>query len=356
MQPHWVGLDTSGNLFVADNQNNRVLEYNAPLTTDTSADRVFGQAGSFTTNTCNNGGVSAGSLCAPSRAALDASGNLFVSDTSNHRHLEYNTPLATDTVADRVFGQGGSFTTATCNNGGISASSLCYPSGVAVDASGNLFLADSTSVGPSVFGNNRVLEYDLPLTTDTVADRVFGQGGGFSTNTCNNGGISAASLCGPDGVALDASGNLFVTDHNNHRVLEFDAPLAAPTPTASTTATPTATTTATATPNPNNGNGFAWGENAGWLTRARQLHQLRGPRHQQLGLTGYMWGENIGWINLSCKNNNTCAGTAPNWGVSNNGSGGAVRLRLGGERRAGSVSPARTILRPARAPELRRRP
>ena len=176
-----------------------MLDYNIPLTTDTSADRVFGQSGSFTTNTCNNGGITAGSLCAPSRAALHASGDLFVSDTGNHRLSEYNVPLTTDTVADRVFGQGGKLTANNCNNGGLSASSLCYPSGVTIDTSGNLFVADSTSVGPSVFGNNRVLEYDLPLTTNTVADRVFGQGGTFSTNTCNNGGVTANSLCGPKG-------------------------------------------------------------------------------------------------------------------------------------------------------------
>src|SRR5438309_2360345 len=148
---------------------------------DTVADRVFGQGGSFTSQTCNLGGISASSLCNPIGVAVDAGGNFYVTDANNHRVLEYNTPLTTDTVADRVFGQGGSFTSRTCNltMPHPTAGSLCHPVRAAVDSTGtgNLYVADET--------NNRVLEYDTPLTTDTVADRVFGQGGSFHGDNCN---------------------------------------------------------------------------------------------------------------------------------------------------------------------------
>jgi Ca2+-binding RTX toxin-like protein len=210
-----VAADSAGNLYVADFQNNRVLVYESPLTTDTIADQVFGQGGSFTSNTCNLGGVSASSLCHPTGVAVDGAGNLYVAE--RRRVLEYDSPLTTDTVADRVFGQGGSFTTRTCNLGGVSASSLCYAEGVAVDGTGNLYVAEER--------NNRVLEYDSPLTTDTVADLVFGQGGSFTTDACNLGGRSASSLCNPTGVAVDGAGNLYVADQLNHRVLEYDGPL-----------------------------------------------------------------------------------------------------------------------------------
>ncbi len=233
---------------MADFDNHRVLEYNTPLITDTVADQVFGQGGSFTSATCNLGGISASSLCFPTGVAVDAAGNLYVADGNNgnnNRVLEYNTPLITDTVADRVFGQGGSFTSNTCNLGGISASSLCRPAEMALDAAGNLYVSDTT--------NSRVLEYDSPLATptpsptpspvptptptpspmptptaapgDTVADRVFGQAGGFTTGACDLGGISPSSLCGPQGMALDAAGNLYVADFTNNRVLEYNTPL-----------------------------------------------------------------------------------------------------------------------------------
>jgi len=97
---------------------------------------------------------------------------------------------------------------------------------MASDAQGNLYVTD-------VF-NNRVLRYDIPFTTDTVADYVWGQVD-FSGIHCNRGAgyftkADAGSLClAPPpgysdlqaGVALDASGNLWVTDNYNNRVLRF---------------------------------------------------------------------------------------------------------------------------------------
>jgi alpha-tubulin suppressor-like RCC1 family protein len=216
--PAAAAADASGNVYLVDQGNNRILQYDTPLTTDLVADRVFGQGGSFSSSGCNAGGRSASSLCFPAGIALDAAGNLYVADRDNRRVLQFNTPLTTDTVADRVFGQGGSFTTDTCNLGGISSSSLCQPVDVATDAAGNLYVSEGT------LGNNRVLEYNTPLTTDTLADRVFGQPS-FTSGTPNNGGISATSLSNPVGLEVDSAGNLYVADINNHRVLAYNTPL-----------------------------------------------------------------------------------------------------------------------------------
>jgi len=160
--PQGVALDASGDLYVADYGNNRVLEYNTPLT-NTTADLVFGQALSFTTAKCNNdtsgGNPTADDLCDPEAVAVDpVSGALYVADSGNNRVLEYNTPL-TNATADLVFGQAPSFTTGGCDfdNGGSAddPDDLCGPAGVAVDTLGNLYVADAN--------NNRVLEYNTPL-------------------------------------------------------------------------------------------------------------------------------------------------------------------------------------------------
>src|SRR5208337_2667044 len=102
------------------------------------------------------------------------------------------------TTASRVYGQGGSFTTNTANNGGILATSLNTPSGVAVDGSGNLYVVD--------FNNNRVLYYP---SGSTAATGVYGQGGSFTTNTAST---STTGLSNPLGVAVDGGGNLYVAD------------------------------------------------------------------------------------------------------------------------------------------------
>ena len=207
--PFGVAVDTHGNLYVADELNNRVLEYNAPLSSGMAASRVFGQGGSFTTGIANNGSVSANSLNIPTGLALDAQGNLYVVDFGNNRVLEFNTPLSSGTTADRVFGQ----PDFTSHAYGLDAGSLAGPLAAALDSFGNLYVDDGD--------NNRVLEYNAPLTSDRMADRVFGQPN-FNSNTFNNGGVSAHSLNFPFSVALDAHNNLYVADEANYRVLEFD--------------------------------------------------------------------------------------------------------------------------------------
>jgi sugar lactone lactonase YvrE len=73
--------------------------------------------------------------------------------------------------------------------------------------------------------NHRVLEFDRPFETDGTADRVLGQGGSFATRLCNKGGLGARSLCYPGALAFDRDDNLYVADLLNNRVLLFRDPL-----------------------------------------------------------------------------------------------------------------------------------
>jgi hypothetical protein len=100
--PYGLGLDSSNNLLVADYSNQRVLQYFTPLTVtatsgsgDTTADMVWGQGGSFESNSCNLGGSrpSAGTLCYPGDPTVDGSGHVFIADNGNNRLLLFNPPF-----------------------------------------------------------------------------------------------------------------------------------------------------------------------------------------------------------------------------------------------------------------------
>ncbi|HYL58049.1 MAG TPA: NHL repeat-containing protein [Candidatus Acidoferrales bacterium] len=223
--PTGVAVDASLSIYIAEGQNSRVLAYNQPGSppTNTFANLVFGQGGSFATKTCNKGGITADSLCGAEAVAVNPSTHaVYIADLANNRVLEYDEASSppTNTTANRVFGQAGSFTTGTANNGGISANSLNNPTGVWLDSNQNLYVADGK--------NNRVLEYNHPEALDTTADLVLGQLGSFITNGCDIGtaagdiaGVGFDSLCLPTGGVADASNNVYVRDDGNRRLLKF---------------------------------------------------------------------------------------------------------------------------------------
>jgi uncharacterized delta-60 repeat protein len=191
--------DSSGGLYIADAGNNRVLYY-PPLLP--SAVRVYGQNGDFNSNTANNGGVSENSLKSPEFLALDSAGGLYVSDVQNSRVLYFP---AGSTTATRVYGQP-DFSSNTVNNGGISATILNFPEGLLLDSTGGLYVADA--------GNNRVLYFPAGSTTAT---RVYGQ----SDFNSNPPGQGRTGLQTPAGLAQDSSDGLYIVDYNNSRVLYF---------------------------------------------------------------------------------------------------------------------------------------
>jgi sugar lactone lactonase YvrE len=217
--PYGLAVDPSGNLWVADYGNNRILGYTTPLIGDTTADRVLGQPG-FTTNDPNRGGRDDSSLSGPLGLSVDPAANLYVADFDNHRVLKYNVPFTGNEKADRVWGQP-DFEGGIPNNGGLGANGLFRPEHGVLDAAGTLWVADR--------GNNRVLEYRRALTDSRNAERAFGQPS-LLESTPNNGGLGPQGLSTPLGVAIDGAGNLWVVDFENNRVLRYDDPAAGPPP------------------------------------------------------------------------------------------------------------------------------
>jgi len=196
--------DSEGNIWVADTFNNRVVEYKQPLTNGMAASVVIGQS-DFTSNII--AAPTRSNLIDPIGLALDAAGDLWVVD-GNRRVLEYVPPFTNGMSASLVIGQ----SDFTSDTQAATASGLSFPTEVAFDSAGDLWLVDQ--------GNNRVLEYKPPFTTGENASIVIGQPDFTSFTSAT----TATSMNSPYGITFDHSGNLWVSDNRNLRVLEFTLP------------------------------------------------------------------------------------------------------------------------------------
>jgi uncharacterized protein (TIGR03437 family) len=208
----------TGNLYVADTGNNRVVRFPSPFDNPgrIEPDAVYGEP-NF--QTLKPAAVSSGTLSQPAGVAVDPTGNLWVSDTANHRILRFAASALNSGVppaADTVIGQK-DFSSSSANQGGtVSATGFNSPLGLAFDAQGNLFVAD--------YNNTRVLKFAAPLASGSVNPAAVGVWG--EANLVSRGvptQASGSTIAGPLGVAIDNNGNLYVAVSADNRVLVFSA-------------------------------------------------------------------------------------------------------------------------------------
>src|ERR1043166_4806293 len=193
--PFGLATDAAGNLFIAEVNNNRIRR----LATNGTISTV---AGNGTNGYSGDGGPATNaSFYGPSFVAVDGLGNVFISDTSNNRVRRVGVDGLIATVAGNgtniYSGDGGAAT-----NAGLSG-----PSGLQVDASGNLIIA--------VYYDNRVRRVGTNGIITTIA-------GGGAAYPGDGGAATNASLNIPDGLALDAAGNLFFAEVGHNRIRKVD--------------------------------------------------------------------------------------------------------------------------------------
>ena len=195
LYPTAVTRDAAGNLYIADRDNNRVrkVDTNGLITTFAGT----GVAG----NTGDGGAATNARLRFPSGVAVDSSGNVYIADRDNNRIRKVNTDGLIATFAGNgiagYLGDGGAATNARLRN----------PVGLALDNTGKLYIADQ---------NNHAIRRIKGGVIATVA--------GVGTGGFNGDEIAAtnATLNKPAGVAIGADGNLYIADTDNHRIRWVD--------------------------------------------------------------------------------------------------------------------------------------
>ncbi|WP_321961445.1 NHL repeat-containing protein [Paraburkholderia sp. J7] len=184
--PFGVAVDTGGNVFVADTVNNEIRKV-------TSAGVVTTIAGSPTAGSADGAGAAA-SFNTPFGLAVDKSGNIYVADSSNNEIRKVTASGVVTTFAGS--------TTAGAADGNGTAASFHLPYKVTFDASGNLYVGDT-------------MNYAIRrITPSGDVATIAGSGSRGSANGIG----TAASFAGPTGVAVDANGNLYVSDYSNSEI------------------------------------------------------------------------------------------------------------------------------------------
>jgi sugar lactone lactonase YvrE len=198
--PEGVAVNGSGDFFIADTYNMRIRRVDAAtqVITTVAGNGTSGFSG-------DNGPATSASLSYAQSVALDSSGNLFIADSGNLRirRVDAATQVITTVAGNGTPGFSG-------DNGPATSASLGEPYGIAVDAFGNLFIADTY--------NNRIRRVDAATQIITTV-----AGNGQYSFSGDNGPATSASLSYPQGVAVDGSGNLFISDTENHRIRKVDA-------------------------------------------------------------------------------------------------------------------------------------
>lgn len=195
--PTGVAVDGSGNLYIADSHNQRIRKVSGGTISTVAGTGVAGFSG-------DGGAATSAQLALPTGIAVDAAGSLYIADTNNHRVRE----VANGTITT-IAGDGEEF---FAGDGGVAtAAALDSPTGVAVSSDGTVYVADRL--------NQRIRAFKVGGSIATVA----GSGGaGFSGSFAGDGGsATAAMLARPTGVSVDANGNIYVADTDNHRVRQF---------------------------------------------------------------------------------------------------------------------------------------
>jgi uncharacterized protein (TIGR03437 family) len=187
-----IAVDTGGNLYYADSVNQRIRKIaSSGIISTVAGNGVAGYSG-------DGGPATSASLNFPVGLALDSGGNIYIADANNSRVRKVTPSGIISTIAGN--GQEG-----FSGDGGAAVSaSLNLPSDVLVDGGGNLYIADA--------GNNRIRKVTSSGQISTIAGTV---NNGFA----GDGGPAAqATLNYPWGLAMDASGGLYLSEDSNSRV------------------------------------------------------------------------------------------------------------------------------------------
>ena len=246
--PTGVSVDISGNVYIAQFPNNKIRMVNSAGTITTIAGTgVLGNSG-------DGGAATSAQLYNPIAVSVDIYGNVYIADYGNHKiRMVSSTGIITTIAGTGTVGNSG-------DGGAATSAQLYYPTGVSVDISGNVYIADqynhkirkvtsagiiTTLAGTGTAGYNgdgnaatsAQLNYPMAVSVDVSGNVYIAEGGnnkirmvtssgnittiagtGTEGSSGDGGAATSAQLNGPAGVSVDISGNVYIADGNNNKI------------------------------------------------------------------------------------------------------------------------------------------
>ena len=192
--PRGVAADSAGNVYIADSENDRIRKVSGGIITTFAGTRgAGGWAGGFSGD---GGPAIEAQLLGPGGVAVDSAGNVYIADSSNHRIRRVSGGIITTFAGNGIRGFSG-------DGGPATAAAVNYSSGVAVDSAGNVYIAD--------LGNHRIRKVSGGIITTIAGNGIRGYSG-------DGGPATEARLNSPEGVAVDSAGNVYIGDLINNRI------------------------------------------------------------------------------------------------------------------------------------------
>lgn len=220
--PRGVALDAAGNLYIADQGNNRIRVINQTPGTyfgiPMTAGNIYTVAGGGASG--DGALATAAQLSSPYGIAFDTTGNLFITDTGSHRIRVINhtpgTYFGVAMTANNIYTVAGVEGAGAYNGDGIAATTawLRSPSGIAFDNAGNLYIADNLNHRIRAVARTSGTFFGVAMT----ADRIYTVAGTTNGLSGDGAAASAAQFSRPWSLAFDTTGNLYVADFNNNRL------------------------------------------------------------------------------------------------------------------------------------------
>jgi uncharacterized protein (TIGR03437 family) len=209
-KPSSVVFDSSGNMYIADSGNNVIRKVTASTAANPNVISTY--AGVYNSGmggyTGDNGQAGRAELSDPVALALDAAGNLYIADSNNDVIRKVT---ATSGIITTIAGNG---TQGFSGDGGRAVlAQLSHPKGVAVDSAGNVYISDTF--------NSRIRVVAPNGTISTVV------GTGVPGYSGDGGPATAAQLDFPANLSFDTAGNLYIADNNNNVIRQYAPPSAA---------------------------------------------------------------------------------------------------------------------------------